>query len=49
MAGGVARVWAPVDDMAPAGAFHRDTLGLQERTPATTRRPDDRAERPRGH
>ena len=30
MAGGVASVWVPVDDMERARAFYRDTLGLSE-------------------
>ena len=30
MASGVASVWVPVDDMARARAFYRDTLGLSE-------------------
>jgi predicted enzyme related to lactoylglutathione lyase len=30
MASGVASVWVPVDDMARAREFYRDTLGLSE-------------------
>ena len=30
MASGVASVWVPVEDMARARAFYRDTLGLSE-------------------